>query len=69
MTLTKHKKKIRDERKKVNPKQLCLDCKKKIKKSCHHFYCNDCYVEHGIPPTVRKYVKILVAERTRMARA
>lgn len=44
MGLTKTKKRIRDERKKLNPDNKCLKCGEPLKNSIHHYFCNDCYV-------------------------
>ena len=44
MTLTKHKKQVRDERKVANPDNVCCSCGKSLKGSTHHFYCNDCWL-------------------------
>jgi hypothetical protein len=60
MTLTKTKKRIRDERKKCNPDGKCLKCEEPLKNSKHHYFCNDCYVP-GIQclPEYRKKIKLM----------
>lgn len=44
MTLTKRKKRVRDERKVVNPNNICRSCGKSLKDNKHHFYCNACWL-------------------------
>ena len=43
MSLTKKRKKILEERKKLNPDGKCIKCGKDISKSKHHFYCDECH--------------------------
>lgn len=44
MTLTKRKKRVKKERKKINPDNKCKRCGKSLKNSPHHFYCSECWL-------------------------
>lgn len=43
MTLTRRKKRIKEERLLCNPKEKCMKCGVSIKKTPHHLYCPDCW--------------------------
>ena len=48
MTLTKRKKRVKKERKKINPDEKCRRCGASLKNNRHHFYCNDCWLPKEI---------------------
>ena len=44
MALTKRKKRIKAERREINPEDKCLKCGQPLKDDSHHYFCNACYV-------------------------